>query len=286
MKNFFKSVTFKVICAIAGLLIIGMAAAAMFDTSASAQSRILGTIFYPAEKLAVILSDRICSMGDNVSGKSSYQEEINDLNLKIADLQAQLVDYNNMKKENDYYEDFLDVKKEHDDFEMVKATVIARDSEYAYSSFTISAGSSDGVKVNDCVIYGKYLIGVVTKVYIKSAVVKTILDPDVSVSVYEASTGEISYTGNTASNANDGKLLMQNLDKDTAITQNGIVCTSGIGGIYPKDLIIGTVQKVEPSKKDVSFEATIIPEIDNTNLTGLFVVTDFADKISEDTTEN
>lgn len=278
MKSFVKSATFKAICVVAGLLLLGMVIAALFDTSASAQSSVLGTVFYPAERLACIVSEKLGQLGDNASGKSSYQSEIDALRLEVANLQEQLVDYENTKRENAYYEDFLEVKEEHSDFNLVKATVLARDSEQAYSSFTISAGKADGVNVDDCVIYGKYLVGVVVRVYPKSAVVRTILDPSVSVSVYEASTGEISYTGNSAKSARSGKFFVENLSKDTAITQNGIVCTSGIGGIYPKDLILGTVDSVDHSKKDVSFVATVTPAVDFANLTGLFVVTDFADK--------
>ncbi len=276
--NFFKSVTFKVICAIAGLLLVGMIIAALFDTSASAQSSILGAVFYPAEKLSSVLSEKICHLKDNVSGKSSYREQINELNLEIADLQKKLVDYDNMKRENEYYQDFLEVKEEHTDFKMEKADIIARDSEYPYSSFTIGVGSKDSVRVNDCVIYGKYLVGVVTKVYLTTSVVKTITDPSVSVSVYEASTGEISFTGSTAKLAKDGKLMMKNLKKNTQITQNGIICTSGIGGVYPKDLILGTVDSVGPSSEDVSYVAQITPSVDSEELTNVFVVTNFAGK--------
>ncbi len=279
---FFKKRQFKIICAVAGLLLLGMILSAISGSSFSAENSVISFIFYPAEKLATSVSSKITAMRDNVSGKSSYDDEITALKLEIANLQENLVDYENIKRENEYYKDFLEVKEENMDFALVHGSVIARDSANMFSSFTINAGSLQGINVNDCVIYGKYLVGLVVKVFPASSVVKTILDPDISAGVYEARTGENSYTSNDLTLAKQGKLMMSNLSKDTAISEGGIVCTSGIGGIYPKDLIIGEVENVQESGKDISLVAVINPGVKINELTDIFVVTDFAGKGAAD----
>ena len=275
---FYKRKQFKVIAVIAALLIIGMMISAISGSSFSPEGSIMSTVFYPAQRLASAVSSRIVAMRDNVSGKTSYEDEINDLRLEVAELQEQLVDYENMKRENEYFKDFLEVKEENPDFKLAHGQIIARDSESLYSSFTISIGSAQGVKANDCVIYGKYLVGLVVKVYPTSAVIKTVLDPDISVSVYEARTGENSYTSNDLTLAKQGKLMMANLSKDTDISAGGIVCSSGVGGIYPKDLILGKVENVQESGKDISYVAVINPGVKINELTDIFVITDFSGK--------
>ena len=275
---FYKKKQFRAIVIIAALLIIGMMISAISGSSFSPESTVVGTIFYPAQKLASSISAKIVAMRDNVSGKSSYEDEIDALKLEVAELQEQLVDYENMKRENNYYKDFLEVKEENPDFKLVHGSIVARDSESLYSSFSIGVGSAHGIKVNDCIIYGKYLVGLVVKVYPTSAVVKTVLDPDISVSCYEARTGENSYTSNDLTLAKQGKLMMANLSKDTAIAAGGVVCSSGVGGIYPKDLIIGKVENTQESGKDVSFIAVVNPQIKISELTDVFVITDFEGK--------
>ena len=275
---FHKKKQFKVITVIAVLLVVGMMISAISGSTFSPESTVVGTLFYPAQRLASAVSSKIVAMRDNVSGKSSYEDEIDSLKLQVADLQEQLVDYENMKRENDYYKDFLEVKEDNPDFKLLHGGIIARDSESVYSSFTIGVGSLQGVKVNDCVIYGKYLVGLVVKVYPASAVVKTVLDPDISVSSYEARTGENSYTSNDLTLAKQGKLMMANLSKDTKISAGGVVCSSGVGGIYPKDLILGTVENVQESGKDVSFVAVVAPGVKINELTDVFVITDFNGK--------
>lgn len=272
---FHKRKQFRAIVIIAVLLILGMMISAISGSTFSPESSVVGTFFYPAQKLASALSSRIVAMRDNVSGKSSYEEELDALKLEVAELQEQLVDYENIKRENNYYKDFLEVKEENPDFKLVHGSIIARDSESMYASFSISVGSAQGIKVNDCIIYGKYLVGLVVKVYPTSAVVKTILDPDISVSCYEARTGENSYTSNDLTLAKQGKLMMANLSKDTNIAAGGVVCSSGVGGIYPKDLILGTVENTQESGKDVSFIAVINPRVRINELTDVFVITDF-----------
>jgi len=73
---FFKKKRFRAIVIIAALLIIGMMISAISGSTFSPESSVVGTIFYPAQKLASAISSRIVAMRDNVSGKSSYEEEL------------------------------------------------------------------------------------------------------------------------------------------------------------------------------------------------------------------
>lgn len=190
-------------------------------------------------------------------------------------MQSQLVDYENLKRQNELYKEFLGVKEEHKDFQFVEASVTGRDSADIYKSFTVSKGTVNGVAVGDAVMYGKYLVGIVDKAYPTYSVVKTILDPDFSVSAYEIISNEISYVTGTASLAKENKCKMANLDATTKITNEAIICTAGVGGTVPKGLIIGTVDEIADESTDISSYAIITPGTDIESINTCFILTDY-----------
>ncbi len=77
---------------------------------------------------------------------------------------------------------------------------------------------------------------------------------------------------------------MSGLSKDTAVAVGGIVCTSGLGGIFPRDLIVGTVTEIKNETADVSLYAVIEPVVDVNTVNDVFIITDF-EGISEDETD-
>ncbi|MBQ5626506.1 MAG: hypothetical protein IIU97_00200, partial [Bacteroidaceae bacterium] len=55
----------------------------------------------------------------------------------------------------------------------------------------------------------------------------------------------------------------------------GIVCTSGVGGIFPRDLIVGTILDIVDGTVDISASAIIEPGVDFSKITDVFVITSF-----------
>lgn len=275
MKNLFKTKPFKLVVSIIAVLLIGALIAAANGHGETAQSTVVGTVFYPAHYVAQKISNGIDKISGNVSGNAQYEKEIQNLQSQIGDLQSQLVDYENLKRQNELYKDFLGVKEEHKDFKFVEASVIGRDSADIYKSFTLSKGTVNGVAVGDAVMYGKYLVGVVDKAYPTYSVIKTILDPDFNVSAYEIISNEISYVTGNATLAKDNKCKMANLDAATKITNESIICTAGIGGTVPKGLIIGTVDEIDDETTDISSYAVITPGTSIEEINTCFILTDY-----------
>ncbi len=275
MKRIFKTKPFKTVMSIIAVLLIGALIAAANGHGETAQSTVVGTIFYPAHYVAQKISNGIDNISGNVSGNAQYEKEIKNLQSQIGELQSQLVDYENLKRQNELYKDFLGVKVEHEDFKFVEASVIGRDSADIYKSFTVSKGTVNGVAVGDAVMYGKYLVGVIDKAYPTYSVVKTILDPDFNVSAYEIISNEISYVTGNATLAKENKCKMANLDAATKITNESIICTAGIGGTVPKGLIIGTVDEIADESTDISSYAVITPGTSIESINTCFILTDY-----------
>lgn len=275
MKSIFKSRPFKLVCIIAALLLSGALIAAANGFGSTAQSAVVGAVFKPCHYVAQKIANGVDRVVGNVKGDEVYKEQIQKLQDQVGELQSQLVDYENLKKQNELYKEFLGIREENSNYEFVEASVIARDSADIYKSFTISKGSISGVEQGNAVLYGKYLLGVVEKVYPNYSVVRTILSPDFNVSAYELITGEISYVTGNAMLAKENKCKMANLDSATNIAYESIICTAGLGEKVPKGLIIGTVDEIDGEPTDISSYAVITPGADPDEIDTCFVLTDF-----------
>ncbi len=275
MRNFFRSSRFKLVCAIIGLLLIGMIIAAANGYGESAQSSVVGTVFAPAHFVASKVSDGIDHIFKNASGDAKYEKQINDLQNQVGDLQSQLADYENLKKQNELYKEFLELKEENKSYKFADASITGRDSADLYNSFTISKGKINGVKEGDPVLYGKYLVGVIKKAYPSYSVVQTILDPSFSCSAYEIVSGEVSYVSGSADLAKDGKTKLENLGNDSSITYGSIICTAGVGGSFPKGLVIGTVSETKEETTNISTYAIIEPGVSIKDLTDCCVLINY-----------
>ncbi len=278
MSKFFKGTTFKVLTAVAVILIAAAVFAAVSDSASSPLTRAVSIVTSPFERAASFLSEKVDSFTGGFVSADSYRKRVEELEAQVADYRAQLVDYENAKKQLESYEQFLDVREQNPDYQWVYCTVIGRDSADIFNSFTLGRGSTDGIEVNDAVIFSNYLIGVVTEVNPTSCVVRTVTDPGVNIAAYEIRTGEIGYVSSSAEQSVNGSCSLSGLDKNTAVSKGGIVCTSGTGGIFPKDLIIGTVANVEQSGTDISANAVLEPAVDSRDISNCFVITSFGVK--------
>lgn len=278
MNNFFKSKTFKVLIAIALVLLSSSVLATVTATSTSPLTNVISVVTAPLQNVASYISDMWNGFTGGFVSSKSYQDRVAELEGLVANYQKQLVDYEKTKKQLDTYEDFLGVREENPDYEWVHASVVGRDSADVFGSFTINRGSKHGVKVNDAVISGEYLVGVVTEVNPTSSVVRSIFDPSVNVAAYEIRTGEQGYVCADYKLSVEGNCKLAGLQTDTAISQGGIVCTSGTGGIFPKDLIIGTVSSIQKSETDLSAYAIIDPPVNSKEIRECFVITSFEEE--------
>lgn len=273
MKDLFKSSRFKLITGIIALLLAGALICAANGHGETAQSGIIGTVFTPANWLATKISDGISYVFGEATGNAEYLEKIDSLQKQVGSLQSQLSDYENLQKQNALYKDALGLKEENPDYNFVEAIVTARDAADIFGSYTINKGTVSGIKEGDAVLYGNYIVGMIDKAYPTYSVVKTILDPDFSVSAYEIVSGEISYVTGDASLSANGKCKMANLDSSTAVTYGSIISTAGISGSIPEGLIIGTVEEIDDEKTSIATYAVIQPGVDVNNISNCLVLT-------------
>ena len=275
MKRFFRSKGFKNLVVIAVVIFLGVLTAAFTHNASSPITSALGTVFSPLQKLSATISENLGELSVSFESASVYEEENKELKKELEEYRKQLADYNEMKKKVDSYEEFYGIKKQNPDFEFSYGSVLSRDAADAYGSFTLNVGSKDGVEVDDPVIYGEYVVGIVKKVNFSTCVVYTLIDPRVNIGALESGTREYGYVSGDATLYKDGLCKLSGLDASTSVVGGGIVCTSGAGGVFPDGLLIGQVKAVQNDDVSSGFYAEIKPFAELSKVSEVFVITSF-----------
>lgn len=275
MIRFFKSTAFKIFAVIAAALIAGSFFALATRSGSSPLTSAVSFVFSPITRLSSYIAAEFENLPVSFRSSSALAVRVKELEKQVDSLTEQLVDYEQAKNKNKFYQEFLGLKEEHSDYQFAEAAVIGRDAADNLGKFTLNKGSLNGISVNDPVVYGEYLVGLVESVAPNQCTVSTILNPKVNVSAYEVRTRDLGFVNSSVELARDGYCCMPGLSSSTAVTAGGIVCTSGVGGIFPRDLIIGTIVDVVDGTVDISASAIIKPSVDFSGITDVLIITAF-----------
>lgn len=216
------------------------------------------------------------------SADSASLQDIKAENEKLkkenSELRKQLVDYYDLKTENAKLWKYYDMKKQNPSYKIQPASVIMRDANDDFYSFTLDIGSSSGVAVNNPVITDNGLVGWVCKVDLTSCKVKTILSPDTKASAMDKQSNDSGIISGSAALCDDNLTSLTKIAENNKIKKGDMIVTSGTGGVYPGNLIIGKVKEIKFNSYDTSKYAVVEPYEDISKITSAAVITDFDTK--------
>jgi len=227
---------------------------------------------------------RIFETGWNGTPIVPMQENVgeNDFWIKRDDMIPFSFGGNKARKACEFYRD---IKEKNTDLTMLGASVIAKDPLDLFSGFSVDLGELDGVSIGDPVITGDGLVGWVSKVYNTTASVTTIFSPETHIGATSKDKNETGIIESDIKLSDKGLVKLSYLKTDTALTNGDIITTTGLSGKFPKNIVIGKVVSIEQNSIDVSKYAHIEPYMNISELSEVFIVTDFYGKgeISSDT---
>lgn len=200
------------------------------------------------------------------------------LRQENAELRKQLADYYDVKQENAKLWKYYDLKKQNPSYKIQPAAVIMRDANDDFYSFTLDIGTSSGVSVNNPVITENGLVGWVYKADLTTCKVKTILSPDTKAGAVDKQSNDSGIISGSASLSDNNLTSLTKLEENNKIKQGDMIVTSGTGGIYPGNLIIGKVKEIKFNSYDASRYAVVEPYEDIRRITSAAVITDFDTK--------
>lgn len=206
------------------------------------------------------------------------QAEIDALRRRVAELERDAIAGQEAQRENERMRDLLGLAEQRPELQYRDAAVVRRASSNWTSDLTIDRGTSGGVEVNDCVIdqYG-HLIGVVTEANPNSSLVTTILDPTLELGGRVARTDEDAILEGDFSLMQEGLLRLSFVAEDAKLVTGDQVTTSGLGGVYPPGLVVGTIRTLYVEEDGVSRYAQVEPAADIAGTQYLYVIVDYGE---------
>lgn len=274
MKDFFDTWKFKILVGIAVFLAAIMAYAGANGRLTAAPQEILSVAVAPFQRAAAAVSNGVSSLWEKYTNIDAILEENEKLTTENAELRGQMVDYDKLKAENEAYKALTNIQEQHPEMSYVSSFVIGRDPLDSFYGFTLDKGSLDGVEANDAITSDEgYLLGVVTEVDLTSCKVMTILHPSFNAAGVVSRTRENGILNGNITYAADGLCTLTNLERSTETHAGDQVITTGLGGVFPPDLLVGTVQDVVPETSGKSSIAVVRPGADPRTAKHVFIVT-------------
>lgn len=185
---------------------------------------------------------------DTIDKFSNYNEvytEYEELKLQLEESVLIMNENEQLKEEINNLLDILNIDSTLTQYDNISARVIMRNNGYWYNTITINKGSYHGITEDMAVTSNEGLIGKTTNVSYLTSEIKLITTSDNSnnVSCSILSDNNNYYGVIKGYDQLDNTLTLEGISNTLSIDENGIVMTSGLGGIYPSGILIGYIKE-------------------------------------------
>lgn len=197
---------------------------------------------------------------DNIEDiKETYQQN-EMLKSRLADFKGLLYEVQGLRKENEELRSLLDKKESIRDYEPIQASVIARSPEpHWFEQLTINKGQRHGVKPDMAVITGEGLIGKVQTTSAITSTVRLLTGFDRSTRIHAMVPKNNVYGLIEGAQDEEERLMLKHIPYDAEIEKGQKVVSSGMGGVFPRDLLIGEIEEVVVDEYGLTQTAYINP---------------------------
>lgn len=213
------------------------------------------TIFYPFQ-FTIHQATRIKNI---FAENEKLKEEITALGIKYALLEEEAAENKRLRK-------LLGFEKKIS-YTLLPARAVVREPSYIYRSIVISIGKKKGISRYMPVINKDGIVGKIIQVMNNISLVQLIRDPSERVSVMIKKNNGVGILETI-----DSKNFFIQYRKHADIEQGDAIVTSGLGGIYPRGLAVGTVKSVKESNDPLFKDVYIEPSVDFDHIEEVFVM--------------
>ena len=210
------------------------------------------TITSPVRTLGDTVATPFKSLAGSVSDATASDATLSELEAENAELKAQVAELTEAEETAERLEELLELQSTYD-LESTGARIIGTSGDAWSDTVTINKGSSSGLEVGMPVLGSGGLLGQIIEVSATTSTVRLITDDDSSISaMIQSSRAQGMLQGQA-----DGTLLLSYVSTDAEVEEGDTVITSGIGGVFPKGLPIGTVTSVEKTDNAVYYTIVV-----------------------------
>ena len=202
---------------------------------------------------------------------ASMRQRNAELEAELARLQTQVIGLQQRVTETEILSALVDFARANPEYSYTGATVIGRDPSPFFRYVIINIGSNDNILPGMPVVTDQGLVGRVDAVIAEAARVQLITDSASAVNIsLPASDTEAMLIGSVT-----GDLSLDMIPQDAAVQPGDVVLTSGLGGGYPPNLLVGQVVSVRRLEYELFQQASIQPKVDFARLQFVLVIVNF-----------
>jgi len=235
---------------------------------------ILGVVMDPFISTQRWLSERFMAVYDFFTLPRDVTELLArnaQLEGEVSSLQTQVIQLQEQLQEADVLYSLLDFARARPQDEYIAAAVIGRDPSPFLHYVIIDHGTDDGIRNGMPVVTEQGLVGRIDAVTASAARVQLITDPGSVVNVRlqnQNSEGQIS--GSVT-----GEITLGMVAQNVNLSPGEILLTSGLGGNFPTDVLVGQVLEITRSDNQLFQSASVQPVVDFNTIRAVLVITNF-----------
>lgn len=202
---------------------------------------------------------------------ASLRQRNAELESQVSQLQVEVVQLNQQLREAEILYALLDFARARPENQYIAAAVIGRDPNPFIQYLIIDQGSDNGIRYGMPVVTQQGLVGRIDAVTAVAARVQLITNAATTVNVrLQSSQSNALLQGSLT-----GDISLQMVPQDVVLLPGEVILTSGLGGNFPSDLLIGQVLTVRKSDTELFQTASVQPAVDFTALRAVLVVKNF-----------
>lgn len=242
----------------------------------------VGTVVSPVEGAASAVTGGIGEWFKSLFGRSQLQQENAALRERISQLEGQIALNGELQQENDRLREIANFYEENPEYEMLTARVTARNPGYWFDTFLINAGRGEGIQKDMVVLTPQGLVGRIIEVGSNWSKVQAVIDSLSSVSGMIERTRDVGVVRGTAETGaqTGGRCNMYYLPYENDLVPGDRVLTSGLGGLFPKGVVIGEVIEVSRAAGETERTAVVQTAVDFSQLEEVIVLLEVIEEIA------
>lgn len=240
-------------------------------------TRLVSFVTTPVQRLATGVTGALGKGFGYFTEFDDLKAENEELKKQIRDMEQTVRDAELAIEENNQLRAAAGQPQRTRELTTMNAEVIARNPGDWAMTLSLDKGSSHGVEVGDLVTTVDGMVGYVSEVYSNTCEVTTVIDVEMQCGALITRTRETAIAEGNYDLMAEGNLRLSYLTEDSSVVIGDTVETSGRGGLFPKGVMIGTVESVLPEENGISYYAVIKPFVNVDTVSSVSIVTDFTD---------
>lgn len=223
----------------------------------------LGAVLAPMQRAVTSVTSAVGKKLDAFNYNEQMERELNSALQELATINTKVARYDEVVAENERLRSLMGSYEKYSQYQPMFARVIGKDTGNWFSNFTVDKGSSNGVTLGMTVMSADGVVGRVVDVGINYAKVMSLIDGSSGVAALIERNRDNGVVRGMVDDTTGEDLLQMNYLPDVNDVRTGdTVLTSGLDGVFPKGLPIGTITQISRQSSGLSQYVVVTPFAD------------------------